>query len=67
MVIVMEMSTGNRLEDESSPRYGDEVLQAGWVDLPRVEPQLQEHRAETHREVTEDVEGFLARLYASQE
>lgn len=67
MVIVMDMSTGKRSEDEASPRYGDEVMRAGWVDIPRVEPGLQEHPVTRPVEPPADVGGFLARLYLSQE
>lgn len=72
MVIVMEMDSGrkcsNPVLDCYGEVYGDEVLNAGWTDLPQVELGLQTHEAATHGALpADDIEGFLARLYASQE
>ena len=74
MVIIMEMSTG-RFAGEAlgshGERYGDEVLNAGWAEVPRVEDRLEERLEEvvntTHREPTKaEVDGFMARLYTYQ-
>jgi len=71
MVIVMEMSTGRTCGAELGgygEAYGDEVLNAGWADVPRIEARLEEVVASTRREPARtEIEGFLARLYASQE
>lgn len=71
MVIVMEMSTGRAYgEDLSSygEAYGDEVLNAGWADVPRIEARLEEVVVSARREpANADVDGFMARLYAFQE
>lgn len=70
MVIVMEMSTGRVAGEESSPygeAYGDEVLNAGWAEVPRIELRLEEVVVSArHESVKVDVEGFLARLYVNQ-
>ena len=64
MVIVMEMDAG-RVVEAGVVAYDDEVLNAGWAEVPRVEPRLQEVAAERHEPV-DDVDGYLARLYAAQ-
>lgn len=70
MVIVMEMSTGRVAGEKNSPygeAYGDEVLNAGWAEVPRIELRLEEVGVSARREpVKVDVEGFLARLYVNQ-
>lgn len=67
MVIVMEMSTG-RTQETDPGIYGDEVLNAGWAEVPCIEARL-EHVAVTsgQQPATTDIEGFMARLYACQE
>lgn len=71
MVIIMEMGTGRAdREDPGCYReaYGDEVLNASWAEVPRVEARLAEVAASRHGEALKtDIEGFMARLYASQE
>lgn len=71
MVIVMEMGTGRTCGGELGgygEAYGDEVLNAAWAEVPRIEARLEEVVVSTHREPARaDVEGFLARLYACQE
>lgn len=71
MVIVMEMSTGRVCGAEGSPygeAYGEEVLSAGWTEVPRLAPRLEEVVvAARHEPVNADIEGFLARIYANQE
>ena len=71
MVIVMEMDSGKRIAEESFCAYDDEVLNAGWAEVPclesRIEPRLETVVASRHEPVEREVEGFLARLYAAQE
>lgn len=63
----MEMNSGRVIHEESRVAYDDEVLNAGWAEVPHLEPRLQELPV-SHREPSEgEVEGFLARLYAAQE
>ena len=67
MVIIMDSSTGKRLDDES--QYGDEVLNAGWLPQPELGLQLQSavpaHPHE-HRPIS-DPDSFLNNMYSSQE
>ena len=42
MIIVMDMSSGKRLEDEEFGAYSDEVLCSNWTPQPQVAPGLQE-------------------------
>lgn len=69
MVIVMNMATGvagNSLDE----RYGDEVLNAGWADVPRIAWQALEAAepvAGSRLPPPLDVDAFMRRLYASQE
>ena len=66
-MVVMEMDSGRVIHEENRVAYDDEVLNAGWAEVPRLEPRLQEVPV-SHREPSEgEVEGFLARLYAAQE
>lgn len=70
MVITMEMSTGQRLDETVSPYgevYGDEVLNAGWTDVPRIEADRETPVCIRHEPALPDVDAFMARLYASQE
>jgi hypothetical protein len=71
MVIIMEMGAGRTYGEEPGrygASYGDEVLNAGWAEVPRVEARLEEVVVSTRREpVKADIEGFMARLYACQE
>ena len=67
MVIVMETDSGKRIADESFCAYNEEVLNAGWAEVPRIEPRLEEAAVANHGPAEPDIEGFLARLYASQE
>ena len=71
MVIVMEMNTGRAYGEELGSygeAYGDEVMNAGWAEVPRIETRLEEVVVSTRREPAKaDVEGFMARLYACQE
>lgn len=64
MVIIMETDSG-RVVTERGVVYDDEVLNAGWAEVPRVEPRLQEVAVARHEPDT-DVDGYLARLYAAQ-
>ena len=75
MVIIMEMSTGKSAGQTSGDApgsdgevYGDEVLNAGWAEVPRIEARLEEVAVSARREPARvDVDGFMARLYAFQE
>lgn len=66
-VVTMNMS-GYEVEREEAaePRYGEEVLSAGWV------PTLAVHQARTERAAmpaelaTVDVDEFLRKMYACQ-
>jgi len=65
MVLVMDMSTGERLSPLTEA-YGEEVLNAGWTPLPRVEPRLELVQARAI-EPQADPGRFLAAFYAAQE
>lgn len=74
MLIVSEMSSGKIVECSAAQHnallataYGEEVLHAAWVDVPRVELRLEEHIATARSEQTFDQIGFMATLYAAQE
>lgn len=71
MVIVMEMGSGQLIAEERFCAYDEEVLNAGWTEVPpigaRVELRLEEVVAVRHEPSEREVEGFLARLYAAQE
>jgi hypothetical protein len=47
------------------------VLNAGWTDVPpmasRIEPRLEEVAVACHEPSEQELEGFLARIYAAQE
>lgn len=66
MVIVMAMDSGKIIEGEDPRPYDEEVLNAGWTDVPRVELRLQEVAAPHHEPAEQDAEAFLARLYAAE-
>lgn len=66
MVIVMEMSTGKRL-DELEEAYGDEVLLSNWTPRPELGLGLQEAVPAHHDAPPEDAEAFLRAVYLSQE
>lgn len=71
MATVMEMSTGRTYGEELGSygeSYGDEVLNAGWAEMPRIEARLEEVVMSTrHQPAKSDIEGFMTRLYACQE
>lgn len=56
-----------RMEGAVGAAYDDEVLSAGWAEIPCVEPPVREVAARHHEPSDEEVAGFLARLYAAQE
>jgi hypothetical protein len=68
MVIVMDMQTGLRLEDEFGP-FEDEVLGANWMPQPEaVAAVVGAVAARPNRpEPGFDVEAFLRNVYLSQE
>lgn len=67
MVIVMDMSTGDRLDELGE--YGDEVLNANWLPRPELQLEMQSVPAQRpeRRDPPSDIEGFLHRMYLSQE
>ena len=65
MLIIMDMASGRR-EDPLTERYDEEVLHAGWTELPRLEPRL-EVVTPSLPESRMDVAGYLATFYAAQE
>lgn len=71
MVIVMEMDSGRLIAEESFCAYDEEVLNAGWTEVPsiasRIEPRLEEVAVARHEPSESELAGFLARLYAAQE
>jgi hypothetical protein len=71
MVIIMEMGSGRASREEIGgygEAYGDEVLSAGWTDVPPIEARLQEVVVAARREPAKaDIEGFMARLHLRQE
>lgn len=67
MVIVMEMDSGRVVCEAPRDTYGDEVLNAGWAEVPQMTLQPA-GTAPTRRALGEsEIAGFLARLYAAQE
>ncbi len=67
MIIVMDMSTGERLEQQAD--YSDEVLNAGWMPTPEVALGLQEYTPEvrrTHHPV-HDADALLRNFYLYQQ
>lgn len=66
MVIVMAMDSGKIIADESVRPYDDEVLNAGWAEVPQVAPRLQEIEPTRGDPAASDAEAFLARLYAAE-
>jgi hypothetical protein len=66
MVIVMEMQTGLRLEDEFGP-FEDEVLGANWMPRPEAIPAVAASAAHSPARSDVDVEAFLRNVYLSQE
>lgn len=70
MVTIMDMTSGTRLSD--AERYGEEVLNASWLPQPAAALGLQtvsESVAATARPqyAPTDIDGFMSRLYCSQE
>jgi len=71
MVNFMDMTTGARLSD--AERYGEEVLNANWLPQPALALGLQtvsENAAPQPARkacAPTDIDGFMSRLYSSQE
>ncbi|HET7775163.1 MAG TPA: hypothetical protein VFK74_02265 [Azospira sp.] len=65
MLRIMDMSSGRPEHDFTEP-YGEEVLNASWTCLPRVEPRLQLVSTQV-RQATVDPGPYLAAFYAAQE
>lgn len=67
MVIVMEMQTGLRLEDEFGP-FEDEVLGANWMPRPEAVPAVVSTVSPaTRSQPGFDADAFLRNIYLSQE
>ena len=67
MLIVMDMSTGERLEQSGG--YSEEVLNAGWMPQPSLQLGLQsaiETRRTPRYQEPCDVEAILRNLYLFQ-
>lgn len=67
MVIVMEMGSGKLIAGKCFCTYDEEVLNAGWAEVPPIEPRLEQVVMARHEPSAREVEDFLARLYAAQE
>ncbi len=73
MLIVMDMSTGQRLEQiggYGEEAYGEEVLNASWTPHPFLQLGLQEviePRRMRRYEEPRDVNAFLHNMYLCQE
>lgn len=68
MVIIMDMSTGKKADDDESV-YNEEVLNAGWLPQPELGLQLQSavpSERPHHRRIM-DPDDFLKNMYLSQE
>ena len=71
MVVIMDTSTGRRIEDEEFGAFADEVLYANWIqplpqlDLQEVVPEMPPQPA--RREPPRESDEFLRIVYASQE
>ncbi len=64
----MEMSPGKVLDEACNHYndvYSDEVLYASWAEAPQLQP-VAAAAADAPASAAVDIEGFLARLYASQ-
>ena len=67
MLRTMDMSTGKILEDEFGS-FEDEVLNAGWLPQPELQPGLQEVKASKATPPLDlDADAYMKQLYASQE
>ncbi|MCK6404706.1 MAG: hypothetical protein L6Q60_01690 [Rhodocyclaceae bacterium] len=67
MVIIMDMDSGRVIREAPGDAYGDEVLNAGWAEVPQVAPRLAEVASTRQTPGESEIAGFLARLYAAQE
>ncbi len=68
MVTIMELILETGLTE--TERYGEEVLNAGWLPQAALMFGLvpgQPHTSSTRGSLEDDVEGFLKRLYLAQE
>ncbi|MDD5298762.1 MAG: hypothetical protein PHU46_17820 [Rhodocyclaceae bacterium] len=68
MLIVMDMSTGQRLEQIGG--YSEEVLHANWMPQPALQLGLQsaiETRPRRRFEEPRDIDAFLNNMYLCQE
>jgi hypothetical protein len=69
MVTIMDMTSGAGLSE--TDRYGEEVLNANWLPQPALALGLQTVSATPRRGAPQamltDIDGFMSRLYSSQE
>jgi hypothetical protein len=68
MLIVMDMSTGQRLEQSAG--YNEEALNTHWIPRPELQLGLQsaiETRPRRRYEEPRDINAFLNNLYLRQE
>jgi hypothetical protein len=71
MVSIMDMTSGTRLSD--AERYGEEVLNANWLPpalalgLQTVSESVAASAPARTEPALTDIEGFMSRLYRSQE
>lgn len=74
MVIVMNTASGTREPEMNTQSYADEVLLAGWADVPhlpadagaQVAPRLAEVASEPPRPSPFADPDFIARIYRAQ-
>ncbi len=70
MITLIDMSTGKKIEEPDA--YGDEVLNAGWLPRPELQPELllglqsATPAKAAQSEPLQDVEDFLRQMYRSQ-
>ncbi len=66
-MVIRELDSGRDIHEDSRVAYDDEVLNAGWAEVPEVSAgnpaPAEAHQLPNDREV----DAFLARLYAAQE
>lgn len=72
MIVVMDMSSGKRVDEQDFGEYAAEVLNANWLALPQVAPQVRaavepDAGKPARRMPPLDVDEFLRIIYLSQE
>ena len=76
MITLIDMSTGKKIVEPGAVNladtYGDEVLNAGWLPRPELQPELlpglqsATPAKAAQSEPLQDVEDFLRQMYRSQ-